>query len=114
MKPLKFLEKLKVAGYVNSWDIKSKTEIHPSHIVKVFEEQDILKLHEEFVSRTEYDKLKNRLKLRETQWKNLRKLTKGFLKPLIPIAEVKSIIDVCTVGETNKGLHKELKARLKK
>lgn len=28
-------------GYVDSWQIRDKKDVHPSHITKVFEEEDI-------------------------------------------------------------------------
>ncbi len=56
IKPIDFLKKLKVESYVDSWQLRDKKDIHPSHRVMVFEEQDILKLND-FISLEEVGKI---------------------------------------------------------
>ena len=53
MKLLEALEKYGQVSYVESWELKDKKDVSPSHRVKVFEEQDIIKISPDFIDREE-------------------------------------------------------------
>ena len=50
MELLKYLEKYGKVGYVESYQLVDKKETSPSHRVKVFEEQDIIKVSPDFIN----------------------------------------------------------------